>query len=109
MIEGNTGYATFELYMALKFHFTGKYDFFKYHGKVNTTKDNFMKRKDRYSFHKLSKKYDIIEMQNYMVSNFINDNTQWIGDISGAEGEDNYRTWLKTQQSLSYIFENDLI
>jgi hypothetical protein len=95
--------------MALKFHFTGKYDFFKYGGKVKTTKDIFMKRKDRYSFHRLSRKYDIIEMRNYMVANFINDNGNWIGDMLDAEGEEHYRDWTKTQQSLSYIFENDLI
>ena len=109
MMESNNGYDTFKLYMALKFHFTGKYDFFKYGGKVKITKDIFMKRKDRYSFHKLSRKYDIIEMQNYMVANFVNDNATWIGDMIDAEGEEHYRNWTKTQQSLSYIFENDLI
>ena len=109
MIEVNNGYDTFKLYMALKFHFTGKYDFFKYGGKVKTTKDTFMKRKDRYSFHRLSRKYDIIEMRNYMVANFVNDNGTWIGDMIDAEGEEHYRNWTKTQQSLSYIFENDLI
>ena len=109
MIELNNGYDTFKLYMALKFHFTGKYDFFKYGGKVKITKDTFMKRKDRYSFHRLSRKYDIIEMQNYMVANFVNDNGNWIGDMLDSEGEEHYRNWTKTQQSLSYIFENDLI
>jgi hypothetical protein len=109
MIEQNNGYNTFQLYMALKFHFTSKYDFFKYGGKVKTTKDIFMKRKDRYSFHKLSKKYDMIEMRNYMVANFINDNATWIGDMVDSTGEEYYRDWTKTQQSLSYIFENDLI
>lgn len=109
MIELNNGYDTFKLYMALKFHFTGKYDFFKYGGKVKITKDIFMKRKDRYSFHKLSRKYDIIEMRNYMVANFVNDNATWIGDMLDSEGEEHYRNWTKTQQSLSYIFENDLI
>ena len=109
MIEVNNGYDTFKLYMALKFHFTGKYDFFKYGGKVKTTKDTFMKRKDRYSFHRLSRKYDIVEMRNYMVANFVNDNGTWIGDMIDAEGEEHYRNWTKTQQSLSYIFENDLI
>jgi len=109
MIELNNGYDTFKLYMALKFHFTGKYDFFKYGGKVKITKDIFMKRKDRYSFHRLSRKYDIIEMRNYMVANFVNDNATWIGDMLDSEGEEHYRNWTKTQQSLSYIFENDLI
>lgn len=110
MIELNNGYDTFQMYMALKFHFTSKsYDFFKYHGKTKTTKDIFMRRKDRYSFHKLSRKYDITEMRNYMVANFVNDNAKWIGDMSGPEGEEYYRDWTKTQQSLSYIFENDLI
>jgi len=109
MMEQNNGYDTFKMYMALKFHFGGKYDFFKYGGKVKTTKDTFMKRKDRYSFHRLSRKYDIIEMRDYMVANFVNDNATWIGSMLESEAEEHYRNWKKTQQSLTYIFENDLI
>ncbi|CAB4222011.1 59 protein [uncultured Caudovirales phage] len=110
MIEENSGYTAFQMYSALKLHFTSKsYDYFKYHGKTKTTKDIFMKRNDRYSFHKLSRKFNVADMQNFMISNFINDNGTWIGDMLSPDGEENYKNWKKTQQSLSYVFENDLI
>lgn len=110
MIEENSGYTAFQMYSALKLHFTSKsYDYFKYHGKTKTTKDIFMKRNDRYSFHKLSRKFNVADMQNFMISNFINDNGMWIGDMLSPDGEENYKNWKKTQQSLSYVFENDLI
>ena len=37
-----------QLYMALKLHFTTKYDYFKYNGKTKFTVAQFNKRKDKY-------------------------------------------------------------
>jgi hypothetical protein len=36
-------------------------------------------------------------------------NVNWIGDISGIEGEENYKRWQKRNQSLTYRFEQDII
>ena len=33
----------------------------------------------------------------------------WVGDISGIEGEENYKKWQKRNQSLTYRFEQDII
>ena len=104
----NTGYAAFALYNALKLHFTSdSYDFFKYHGKTNISKDSFLRRKDKYTFYKLSRKYSLDELKYFYVSNFL-DGDKWVGDMNTTEGEEVYKKWMKTQQSLSYQFQSDV-
>ena len=106
----NTGFAAYALWNALKLHFTSNsYDYFKYHGKTNVSKQSFTVRKDKYQFYKLSRKYDLEELKHFYLSNFISGKGDWVGDISGPEGEDQYKKWLKTNQSLTYTFENDII
>ena len=106
----NTGFESFALYNALKLHYTSdSYDFFKYNGKTNVSRDNFAKRKDKYSFYKLSRKYSLDELKQYYISNFLVKNVNWVGDIIGEEGESNYKEWQKRNQSLTYRFEQDII
>jgi len=105
----NTGFAAFALYNALKLHFTSEsYDYFKYHGKTNVSKQSFMVRKDKYQFYKLSRKYGLEELKDFYVANFLQGD-KWVGDMNGPEGEDNYLQWQKRQQSLTYTFENDIM
>ena len=80
------------MYCAMKAHFSRKdYDFFKYNGKTKVSRDSFWKRKDRFFFVKLSKKYKTeIEIRNYLVSNFIKDKSGYIANFS----EENYKSWL---------------
>ena len=80
------------MYCAMKAHFSRKdYDFFKYGGKTKVSRDSFWKRKDRFFFVKLSKKYKTeIEIRNYLVSNFIKDKSGYIANFS----EENYNSWL---------------
>lgn len=105
----STGFAAFALYNSLKLHFTSdSYDYFKYNGKTNVSKDAFLKRKDKYTFYKLSRKYQIEELRNFYVANFLQGD-KWVGDMNTADGEQVYIKWQKTQQSLTYIFENDII
>ena len=63
------------MYCAMKAHFgKGNYDFIDYKGKTKITRNSFYKRKDRYFFVKLSRKYDTEEeLKNYLISNFIKD------------------------------------
>jgi hypothetical protein len=105
----NSGFAAFAMFHAFKLHFTGNYDYIKYKGKTNVSKTTFMSRKDKYQFYKLSRKYSLDDLRDFYISNFIVDDIQWIGDISGPSGEENYKKWQKTQQSLTYVFENDII
>jgi len=109
MNEG-TGFAAFALYNALKLHFTSSsYDFFKYHGKTNVSKDTFLKRKDKYSFYKLSRKYSLDELRNFYVANFVYGDSTWVGEMTGPNGEDVYKKWQKISQSLTYNFESDIV
>jgi len=104
-----TGYETFSLYQAIKLHFSQEsYDFFKYNGKSNVSLNSFDNRKDKYHFHKLSRRYqDKDDMINFIVSNFVENEKTWVGSLLQDEAEINYRNHQKVIQSLSYMFEND--
>jgi len=99
-------FEAYKKYLALKQHFhKDGYDYFKYNGKVNAKATSFEVRKDKYMFYKLSKKKDV---EGYLISNFIEDDDKWIGDMLSSESEKVYTEWLKRQQSITYIFENDI-
>ena len=100
-------FETYQAYLGLKNHFSNpKYDYFKYK-KTRATLTSFNKRKDRYFFEKSSRKYNDKEIVDFLVSNFVAaDNPQsiWIGHIINS-GERTYAEWMKTNQSLTYIFK----
>ena len=106
-----TPFETYQHYLSLKNHFTNpKYDFFRYGAKTRATVASFNKRKDKYWFEKTSRKYSDQEVVQFLVSNFISsDNPQnlWIGEIINS-GERNYAEWMKRQQSLSYLFKEQM-
>ena len=106
-----TPFETYQHYLSLKNHFTNpKYDFFRYGAKTRATITSFNKRKDKYWFEKTSRKYSDQEVVQFLVSNFISsDNPQnlWIGEIINS-GERNYAEWMKRQQSLSYLFKEQM-
>lgn len=105
----NSGFAAYALWNALKLHFTSEsYDYFKYNGKTNVSKQTFTTNKSKYQFYKLSRKYDLHELKNFYVANFIQGKGDWIGDLL-QDGDENYTKWQKTQQSLTYTFENDIM
>ena len=103
------GYEAFGLYESLKLHFTkDSYDFFKYNGKTNISVTAFENRKDKYHFYKLSRKFSQRdELVSFIVANFLEKETLWVGDLLTEEAESNHRNYQKVLQSLSYIFEND--
>lgn len=101
---------TFECYkeyLALKNHFSKPdYDYFKYNGKLRLRADSFDKRKDKIFFQKLAKHPDI---HNFLLANFVADEKVWIRDLAYGESYDKiYKDWLKRQQSLSYVFKQEL-
>jgi len=106
-----TPFETYQHYLSLKNHFTNpKYDFFRYGAKTRATVTSFNKRKDKYWFEKTSRKYSDREVVQFLVSNFISsDNPQnlWIGEIINS-GERNYAEWMKRQQSLTYLFKEQM-
>jgi hypothetical protein len=97
------------LYRALKLHFTTEYDFNKYRGKVKYTVDQFNKNKHKYVYEKLAKKYSDDELKKFFLANFLKNETVWVQDLLSHEAYENYVEYNKKQQSLSYIFESDLL
>ncbi len=100
-------FEAYTMYVALKLHFTSDYDYHKYHGKTSAKRSSFETRRDKYHYHKLSKKSDPL---NYAVSNIITHGTGvWVGAlVSDKKYEETYTDWLKRKESLSYFFESDL-
>lgn len=101
-------FETYCKYLCIKNHFCkSKYNYFKYQGKTKAKIEAFNKRKDRYWYEKMSRKYSDKEILELLVSNFAlsyNPQTLWIGDIINS-GENTYKEWIKRQQSLSYFFK----
>jgi hypothetical protein len=103
-----TPFETYQHYLSLKNHFTNpKYDFFKYGAKTRASVASFNKRRDKYWFEKMSRKYKDEEIVNFLVANFTEStsiNQIWIGEIINS-GERTYQEWMRRQQSLSYLFK----
>lgn len=102
------GFEAYAMYNALKLHFSGKYDYVKYNGKTPVSKDQFMLRKDKFQFYKVSRKYKREELFGFLVANLLIKPKLWAGDLTNDEADTNYKNWLKIQQSLMYTFEQDL-
>jgi len=102
------GYDAFALFHGLKLHFTTNYDYVKYHGKISIGKDAFMLRKDKFHFYKLSRKYKKDELFGFYIANLLHNPKCWAGDLVSDDADSEYKVWLKTQQSLTYLFEQDL-
>lgn len=94
-------------YLSLKNHFTKpSYDYFKYQGKVRANVKSFESRNDKMFFAKLAKHPD---PKNLLLSNFIVDEKLWVKDIAYSETANKiYTDWQKRQQSLLYIFKQEL-
>jgi hypothetical protein len=104
-------FEAYQLYLALKQHFTlPSYDFFKYHGKVRAKKETFDKRRDRFFFDKLSRQSD---PQTVIVANLLEDVT-YVNDMISAEGlgrATKYNAWnmalsRKYSDELKFILTN---
>jgi hypothetical protein len=105
----NSGFVAYALYNSIRLHFTSKtYDYFKYNGKTNVTKDTFAKKKDKFTFYKLSRKYSLTDLKMFYVANFLEKTDGWVNDLLSQDAEENYVKWQKVNQSLTYMFSNDL-
>jgi|TARA_B100001079_G_scaffold180767_1_gene155453 hypothetical protein len=94
------------MYCALKAHFNRKdYDFFTYKGKSRVSRASFWKRKDRFFFVKLSKKYNNYDdIKNYFVANFIVVRDGYIANFT----DENYETWKEKRSNFYDIFAEEI-
>jgi len=107
-----TAFAAYTNFLALKQHFSsrGHYDYFKYSGKIKSNLNSFRRRKDRYYFEKLARKYSESELVLFFVSNLIINPDVWVGELCRDEKyQDVYVDWKKKKQALTYQFQCDMI
>jgi len=97
------GWNAYQMYLGLKLHFTTDYEYRKYGGKTSASKGSFLKRKDRYFFARVARKYGN-NTEQYYIANFVKSPKGWLGDFS----EENYMDWMKYKQSLTYNFMTDM-
>jgi len=97
----------YRYYMAIKLHFeSDTYDAKKYNYKTSISPQSFWKRKDKYHFAKIAKKFNTPEeLIEFYVSQFTS-NIKWVGDM--LEGDEHFTEWKKRKESLSYQFTNDI-
>lgn len=97
----------FRFYQSMKLHFeSDSYDAIKYNYKTSVKPQSFWKRRDKYFFAKVGKKFDnVSELIRYYAAYFIQDKN-WIGEM--LEDESIYQAYQKRMQSLGYTFENDM-
>ena len=102
-----SAFECYKEYIALKNHFTKpSYNYFKYNGKSKLNVGSFDARKDKLYFMKVAKHPD---PRNYILSNLVKNPSIWIKEIAfSPSSEEVYRGWAKRQQSLLYLFKEEL-
>jgi hypothetical protein len=98
-------YEACKLYLALRQHFTSSYNFFKYNGKVKLDINAYSKRRDKIQCAKLAKKDDPL---GFIVSNMLERDIKWAGDLLDDKSNDTYLHWLSRTQAITYVFQNEL-
>ena len=102
-----SAFECYKEYVALKNHFTKpSYNYHKYNGKMKLNVSSFDARKDKLYFMKVAKHPD---PRNYILSNLVQNPKIWIKEIAfSVSAEEVYKDWSKRQQSLVYLFKEEL-
>jgi hypothetical protein len=103
------GYDLYCIYQAIKLHFTSEsYNFFQYDGKTRVSVDAFQKRRDKFLFHRLARKYRDDEMVPFLVANFVHSDDNWTKSLLEDQAEETYRDWKRTTDSMTKVYLEDL-
>jgi hypothetical protein len=103
------GYDLYCTYQAIKLHFSSEqYNFFQYDGKTRVSIEAFQKRRDKFLFHRLARKYRDEEMVPFLVSNFVHSDDNWTKSLLEEEAEETYRDWKRRTDSMTKIYTEDL-
>lgn len=96
----------YEKFVAVKTYFIGKYNFFKYKGKLSSKiYTNFQKKKEYQSCITLQKRFpELEEIEKLFVISFWNEKKIWLGSYSMKK----YYEYKKYIESNGYIFEEEL-
>ena len=102
-------FEVYKYFLAMKLHFeSDSYEAPKYNYKTSAKPQSFFKRRDKYHFAKLGRKFDEPnELIDFFTAQFTaSDNRSWVGDM--LQDEEKYTDWQRRQQSLTYNFEQDI-
>jgi hypothetical protein len=103
------GYDLYCLYQAIKLHFGSEnYNFFQYDGKTRVSIEAFEKRRDKFLFHRLARKYRDDEMVSFLVANFVHSDGNWTKSLLEEEAETTFREWKRITESMSKFYLDDL-
>lgn len=109
MMTQLTPFGAYQLYMAIRSHFTSdKYDFFKFRGKMpNLNHGAYNRRSDKRFFEMVSRRFKLKQLRDYYIAHFLSDR-YYPADFIRDDADDIYIHHLKHQQSLTYVFKEDL-
>ena len=106
-MSSREGYDSYKLYLAMKLHFNSEnYNFNQYNGHVKADLSSFMKRKDKFHFAKLARKYKD-KLIDFYIAN-LSQVDYWAGELLEREAEERYTDWRKRRQKLSHMFEQEV-
>ena len=98
------GYEAYKLYLALQRHFSTNYDFEKYNGKVNVSKEAYSKRNDMYSFEKLVKIMPDENLTDFYIAHFLDNPKCWIRNMSKMS----YEPYKSKMKNFVTLFKEDM-
>jgi hypothetical protein len=97
----------YQKYVAVHSYFLGKYDYFKYNGKLHVKPSTFQNRNDRHFFEKISRKLSTSDVVPFIVANELAfDSQYWLNDFESAE--ENYFNYKKAIEAIQYHYSNDI-
>lgn len=101
-------YDAYRYYMAIKLHFeSDSYNAIKYHYKTSVSQQSFWKRKDKYHFAKVAKKFNTEQdLIDFFVCHFSKD-LKWVGDMLDRFEE--FNQYKRKKESLTYHLNSDII
>lgn len=100
----------FQMYLAVKHHFTSEYDFFRYKGRLNSkacSYENLVSKPYYNAIRKLSRTYEAKQLCEYFVSNMLINEGAYLYDVE-AEGKRIYHDFIRRKESRTYIFKQDI-
>jgi len=103
-------FEAFKVYVAMKSHFQGDYNYKKYSGKQNIRESAFHKRQDKSTFQELSRRFTKKELEEFLLATFLTSNSEymWTGNLLDEETLNAYKEWKGRVQSMSYNFREDV-
>ena len=100
-------YDVYQTYLALKAHFKGQGFNYSPLSKTKTSPQTFDRRKDRYYFEKIARKFKKDDLVEFFVSQILANKT-WVGDMLGEDAEAIHLARLKRVQALQYQVKTEM-